>query len=145
MKEGKLLKDKNKMLKDTLLKQFEFTANVLAPKAIIENISDIAIVKEVANEILIQINTFVWSEELEHVDYPVRISIPKTWWDFFKIQFFPKVLLEKYPPEFVEKLVKIIKIKKVALYPKLRAILQNDGVSDYAIKILIEEESHSLN
>jgi len=48
----------------------------------------------------------IWGETIDIVHYP------STWWDAFKVRWFPAWLKRRFPPRFTE-------IKAKALYPKV--------------------------
>lgn len=53
-----------------------------------------------------RLNVRIYGETLDVQEYPT------TWWDAFKVRWYPEWLLKKFPPN-------ITKLEAVALYPKI--------------------------
>ncbi len=67
--------------------------------------------------------TWCWSEKIEERSHDVHFRYPKTWWQMFKFQYFPKRFLKKYPVQF-ENVKKRVTFSKTAAYPQLPIYLK---------------------
>ena len=81
------------------------------------------------DEMAIQLTDFVWAEHLG----PIHIEYPATWWDAFKIRWFPKRLLSRWP---ANKTVRNIEFH--AAYPEFRPAFGGDQkcvihLTDYTV------------
>lgn len=68
--------------------------------------------------LVIQLGNDVWEEVLQTETGVVFEDIPKTWFDHFKLEVFPKWLLDKFPAR-TKTIYKKIKYQRSATYPKL--------------------------
>jgi len=70
---------------------------------------------------LYEIETYVLAEKLAHDIVPVYFHYPATWWEAFKLRFFPKWYLDKYPILYTG-VTKKVDFKQYALYPSINKV-----------------------
>ena len=72
-----------------------------------------------AKNIIISITTYIYSEDMT----PLVFEWPKTWWDAFKIRFFPTWLKNKLPSEMT-----VRRVEPRMLYPKFKPLHKDLGI-----------------
>jgi len=81
---------------------------------------------DVADVLVYQLSTHILAEEVENRTKTICFKYPKSWWQMFKQQYFPKWLLKKFPVK-TKKDTRLVTFKKYATYPKFLAIAFPEG------------------
>jgi hypothetical protein len=81
---------------------------------------------DVADALVYQLSTYVLAEEVENRTKTVNFEYPKSWWQMFKQQYFPKWLLKRFPVK-TKKDTRLVTFKKYATYPKAPAVAFPEG------------------
>jgi hypothetical protein len=68
-----------------------------------------------------ELETYVLAEKLAHDVVPVYFSYPATWWEAFKLRFYPKWYLDKHPILYTG-VTKKVDFKQYALYPSINKV-----------------------
>ena len=71
----------------------------------------------VRNQLRYKLRTLVPAENMKRETHTVSVSHPKTWWDAFKVAYFPQWLVDRYPVDFVTK-EDTVTFTAYNLYPK---------------------------
>lgn len=108
----------NRVVKQLVLEQLQFCAEVLIPQALVDNTKVSVQLREDINSYIASIGTFAWSEGLSADHYTVEFSFPTTWWQHLKKERFPVWLLKWFPVK-EEKFSRSIEIVRRAVYPTL--------------------------
>lgn len=129
-----------KKVAEAALAQFKFASEILISAAVVDTMKVSAEFRETINAWAVQINAFVWSENLQLDNYTIEIVTPASWWQHFKLQVMP-VWFKRLFPVKVERVVREIAIEKKALYPKLPLLLPDDakGLGAYVIRLDIKD------
>jgi len=95
---------------------------------------DFSPVKDLVRGTLFTFETELLAEKVVDENVDVDFSHPTTWWDMFKIRFFPRWLLYRFPPMYTL-VTRHINFKKYAAYPQLPKLMGEDEVGPVRIHI----------
>ncbi len=114
------------VLHKLLLEQIPFVKNFVLQGHALQNLNlrdktDLHFFKGEVRRAVYELQTFILAEKLAHDTVPVYFSYPATWWDAFKLRFFFKWLLDKYPVNYTV-VVKKVDFKQYALYPSINEV-----------------------
>jgi hypothetical protein len=89
-------------IKQVVLHKLKVAVNYRLPAHILANANLINYADETANTMIVQLKTLVtaghWTEKIN--DSTKIEKIPQTWFDHFRIRFFPKFLTKRYPVKY---------------------------------------------
>lgn len=88
------------------------------------DITNIDVVREFGNRLLLNIEGFIWSEDLGKFDFP----IPANWWESFKDAMFPKWLKKYFPVRYTK-----FSVRVKALYPDLKVAVPSQTLKVFKV------------
>ena len=86
----------------------------------------------------LKLKTEIYAERVDERSKTIVFSSPKTWWDMFKIEYFPAALLRKYPPKY-DTQEKTVTFVARAVFPRLSLILPPEE-NVFIIQTDVQEE-----
>ncbi len=89
-------------------------------------------------EYVYELTCHVLAEKLIDKTLPVFFDNPTTWWDMFKIRFFPEWLLYKFPPSYTLT-TKHVHFEEYATYPQLKEALSESETGEVIIHCRVNE------
>lgn len=91
---------------------------------------------EVINDLVFRLKAELMAEKLEDRKQTVTFEFPKSWWQHFKQEYFPKWLLNRFPVKLTS-CEKTVIFKRYATYPELPVVFPETGrvvFKEYVIK-----------
>lgn len=88
---------------------------------------------EIMNGLVYELHTEVMAEKVENRVQKVTFEFPKSWWQYFKKEYFPKWLLKKFPVKS-ELSSKSVIFNRYATYPQLPLIFPPDKIGRIVYK-----------
>lgn len=88
------------------------------------------------NEQIYELSCHVMAEKLIDKTLPVSFDNPTTWWDMFKIRFFPGWLICKFPPLYTLT-TKHVHFEEYATYPQLKEQLDISERGEVIIRSVV--------
>jgi len=88
----------------------------------------------ITNQLQYKLTTFIPAEDMKHETHVVSVDYPKTWWDAFKLAYFPQWLLNRYPVDFTTK-EESVTFTAYNLYPKFPYVVD---CGDFQRQIIIK-------
>lgn len=89
-------------------------------------------------DLILMIEKTLSSERLGIFEKDISFEQYKSWWQFFKKQYFPRWLLKKFPVKYI-KITKRVEVDVKAVYPRLAYYGSDDRFSKYILHSQIEE------
>lgn len=121
-----------------VIKQLEFDSEILIPAAVVAHAKVNSEFREIVDGWAITLSSFVWSEGVTDATHVVEFRTPRSWWQHFKLTFFPELLKHYFPVEFEVERREVV-IERKAIFPKLAVAAGLKEGDDFVIKTEIEE------
>lgn len=119
---------------EIILTRFRLNAMKALPRHIVENARLDAVLNEELNAWVLQLSSWVWSEELATDRKEINIALPGNWWEHFKTTW-PKFLKDRFPPR-LKMMTMQVDVTNRAIYPRAALALDEDFIIINSIKIV---------
>jgi len=119
-------------------KRFKVARNVLQSMAV----EQVPALEAMLDAHVYELTCHVMAEKLIDKTLPVSFDNPTTWWDMFKIRFFPEWLLCKFPPMYTLT-TKYVHFEEYATYPQLKEHLDVSERGEVVIRCIVSEREES--
>lgn len=125
-------------VESAILSRFQFASGIKISRSVVDNMKLSVQFDAAIDQWILEIESFVWGENLQTEPIRVDIHTPKTWWQFFKATHFPRFLLKMFPIEY-KVITQHFPVSQVATFPALVAIANEEGDDlDYGVHLKIE-------
>lgn len=126
----------NKIEKSVLLEKLQFNVSQMVPGHTLATTKLDIIKNNTINALVFQLRAEVMAEKLEDRTQMITFKVPKSWWQHFKQEKFPKWLLRKFPVK-LSLCVKFVTFKHYATYPELPLVFPKDKIGEIVYKDVV--------
>lgn len=129
----------NEIKKSVLLERLCVSTSRMVPGHTLATTKLDVIEKSAINALVFQLRAEVMAEKLEERTQMVTFEVPKSWWQHFKQEHFPKWLLKKFPVK-LESYTRFMTFEHYATYPELPLVFSKDKIGKIVYKDFVDKE-----
>ncbi|MCK4359788.1 MAG: hypothetical protein KAW92_13815 [Candidatus Cloacimonetes bacterium] len=128
-----------KIIKSVLLEKLRVNTSQMVSGHTVATMELDVIENNTINALVFQLRAEVMAEKLEDRTQMVTFKVPKSWWQRFKQEWFPKRLLKKFPIK-LESYTKFVTFEHYATYPELPLAFPKDKIGKIVYKDFVTKE-----
>lgn len=127
-------------MNEVILEKYKYVKQLRLSKEVISSITicERSFIDAQIRGAVFELEAFVLAEKILDKTVPVHFNSPTTWWDMFKIRFFPEWLLTRFSASYTVT-TKCINFKEYATYPQMKKVLTPDESGIVRLRSLVTE------
>lgn len=112
-------------VKELKLKLLKFASTKILDGTALHNLN-VSVESRIFDMVKLEVSTLIPAENVKTEMHKFEVQYPKDWWQAFKMQYFPALLLDRWPVIFTKK-TQLVKFDAYVIYPKLPEVMEGVG------------------
>lgn len=127
-----------------VLEKFRYTKRFKISRSVLRTmtVEEVPALEAMLKEYVYELTCHVLAEKLIDKTQCVSFDNPTTWWDMFKVRFFPGWLIRRFPPLHTLT-TKYVHFQEFATYPQLKELLPESERGEVIIRNVIDERTEN--